>query len=345
MIILPLECYYIIFNNLQYNYKNLYSCALVNRQWCRIIIPILWRDPKNHFKNLKLIKIFLLTLNVKEQSLLIPFKITLPNHPKPLFEYTNYITSVNNDLYDGVRNWLYYKRYKPTEYILENNLENAVKCSLISMFLRTGKNLKYLSLNEIICNQIIFENLYENTTVTSIHLDNICGDFKYKTLDVLVKILQKNSTLTSLNLEFYLLDFEGVKTLLEALYKNTVLNSLNLCKNQISNKEVEALAKFLYGNTTLTNLDLANNYIRSEGGIALADALYKNTTLTYLGLAEGGEALANALCKNTTITSLDLEYNELELEGGKALADALCKNITLTSLNLASNNLGKEEKH
>ncbi|RIB22759.1 hypothetical protein C2G38_948854 [Gigaspora rosea] len=67
MITLPIECYCIIFNNLRYNYKDLFSCILVNRQWCRIIIPILWSNPKNHFKNIKLIEIFLLTLNHKNK--------------------------------------------------------------------------------------------------------------------------------------------------------------------------------------------------------------------------------------------------------------------------------------
>src|SRR5260364_52237 len=102
MITLPNECYYIIFNNLRNNYKNLFSCALVNRQWCRIIIPILWSEPTHHFEDIRLIRIFLLTLNAEEQGLLIPFKITLPSFPKPLFEYTSYITSVNNYLYDGI---------------------------------------------------------------------------------------------------------------------------------------------------------------------------------------------------------------------------------------------------
>src|SRR5260363_203695 len=102
MITLPLDCYDIIFNNLRHNYKNLFSCALVNRQWCRIIMPILWSEPKKHFKNIKLIRIFLLTLNSEEQAPLIPFKLNLPSYPRPLFEYTSYITgtSIEEHLYD-----------------------------------------------------------------------------------------------------------------------------------------------------------------------------------------------------------------------------------------------------
>ncbi|KAF0445754.1 f-box domain-containing protein [Gigaspora margarita] len=129
MITLPNECYCMIFNNLRSNYNSLLSCSLVNRHWCRIVIPILWNDPKNHFKDIRLIKVFLLTLNDEERTLLIPFKLTFPNHPKPLFEYTSYITCVNKDLYSGIRIWLRSNGYK-TEYEL---VETAIQCSLIAM--------------------------------------------------------------------------------------------------------------------------------------------------------------------------------------------------------------------
>ncbi|KAF0401368.1 hypothetical protein F8M41_009477 [Gigaspora margarita] len=103
MITLPYEYYHQIFNNLQNTYNDLFSCALVNRHWCRIIIPILWETPI--FGDIRLIRILLLTLNGKEQALLIPFKINLPSYQKPLFEYTSYIAFIDDDLYyRGVRN-------------------------------------------------------------------------------------------------------------------------------------------------------------------------------------------------------------------------------------------------
>ncbi|KAF0562530.1 f-box domain-containing protein [Gigaspora margarita] len=201
MIALPNECYYQIFNNPRLNHKNLFSCALVNRQWCRVIIPILWSEPKRHFKDIRLIRIFLLTLNSEEQDLLISFKINFPNYPKPLFEYTNYITSVTYDLYNGVRNWLRYERYK-----IENELVNAVVGSLTEMFLRTSKNLKHLDFNDSICDPILLDYLYENTTITSMY---IFTDFKSKAIGGLLKILYKNFTLTSLTLSSVKFGFEG----------------------------------------------------------------------------------------------------------------------------------------
>ncbi|KAF0488033.1 hypothetical protein F8M41_022427 [Gigaspora margarita] len=225
---LPNECYDMIFNNFQYEYNDLFSCALVNRQWCRIIIPILWRDPYFKLEDIRFIRTLLLTLNVEEQTLLIPFNITLPSYSKPLFEYTCYITSINSDLYKGIRNWLSFDGAK--------NLLHAIKSSLIVMFLRTSGTLKDLRLDEIICNQLLFEKLYENTTVTHVSLFisyKVNDDLLSKSIDRLVKFVNKNSTLTCFNLTSIRLGIKGVKTLLEALYKNTVLNSLGFFGNRI----------------------------------------------------------------------------------------------------------------
>ncbi|KAF0471044.1 hypothetical protein F8M41_025282 [Gigaspora margarita] len=179
MITLPNECYYEIFNNLQHNYKTLFSCALVNREWCRFIIPILWSEPRRYFSDTRLIRICLLTLNAEEQAFLIPFKISLPSYSKPLFEYTSYITSVSEFLFEGIKNWLRYNKYS-------RGLGNVVKHSLITMFLRTGKNLKYLYIDETICSPIILEYFYKNSTVNTVDFVpsyDINDDFKSKAID------------------------------------------------------------------------------------------------------------------------------------------------------------------
>src|SRR5690349_10953692 len=98
MTILPNECLFEIFNNFETNYKNLFSCLLVNRQWCRLIVPILWSKPTNYFNDERLIRIYLLALNTEEQALLVPFKIILPKYAKPLFEYESYTKSVGSKL-------------------------------------------------------------------------------------------------------------------------------------------------------------------------------------------------------------------------------------------------------
>ncbi|KAF0454570.1 f-box domain-containing protein [Gigaspora margarita] len=239
MIALPNECFLKIFNNLQRDngdllHKDLFSCLLVNRQWCRIIVPILWSNPLIHFSNKKLIRICLLTLNSEEQTLLIPFKITLPNDPKPLFNYTSYITFVSNYLNSGIDDWLYNERcetdndwrsnqnrsYQPSYgsnrhlmiYYYEG-LVNAIKCSLIKMFLRTSKNLDNLIINGIIHDKMILEDIYRKTTITTIKFSY--SSFNSEERKLFMEILNRNITLTSLSFENCKLGSEGGQVLAE----------------------------------------------------------------------------------------------------------------------------------
>ncbi|KAF0541891.1 f-box domain-containing protein [Gigaspora margarita] len=258
MIKLPNECFVEIFNNFQnmHDYKNLYSCLLVNRQWCRTIIPILWKRPLDYSRDTRLIRIYLLELNAKEQSLLIPYKIILPNCPKPLFEYSSYTTYVGEYFPDGVENWLddegfgtdvprrfcdrepYFDCFK---YYGENEdlVIRAIECSLVAMFLRTSKNLKGLSLYRNIINNIIFESLYTNATLINLSLCKFY--FDSEETKGLIELISKNSTLTSLELSDNHLGFEEVKALSEAISKNTALTSLQFHEDQSDLRRIEAL--------------------------------------------------------------------------------------------------------
>ncbi|KAF0429116.1 RNI-like protein [Gigaspora margarita] len=247
MIKLPNECYYPIFNNLQDNYKNLLSCALVNRQWCRIIIPILWSKAKNHLNDIRLIKIFLLMLNTKERALLIPFNIALPSHPIPLFEYSSYITSINDNLDYGITGWLRYNKYET------RRVKNVVKFSLISMFLRTNKNLKSLNLNS---------NYYQ---------------FGSERVNTLLEALYDNTALNTLDLHNNKIDIEGGRIIAKFLCKNTTLIHLDLSSNNLGSEGGEALANALCKNTMLTFLYFHDNNIGSKGGKALANGFARIT--------------------------------------------------------------------
>ncbi|RIB30768.1 hypothetical protein C2G38_2052739 [Gigaspora rosea] len=144
MITLPNECLSEIFAhipvNIQYR-KNLFSCLLVNRQWCRNAVPVLWKEILQSNIKPSLLKIYLASLNKEEQTLLIPFQISLPTIQKPLFDYASYTTLIKiSYLRNGIIEWLRYSNYNPTN---ENSaIIQAISHSLISMFIRTSKNLK-----------------------------------------------------------------------------------------------------------------------------------------------------------------------------------------------------------
>ncbi|KAF0522644.1 f-box domain-containing protein [Gigaspora margarita] len=192
--LLPNECFSKIFKNFSNNYRTLFSCLLVSRHWCRIIIPILWSEPTKYVDDLRLIRIYLLTLNAEEQSLLLPYNIILPNYQRPLFEYSSFATYVSFHLADrntdGVKNWLCKEGYNDNKFLEFcdyndfnyyddlsywdyndkelNEQAIAIKCSLITMFLRTSRNLKHLNTDKPIYNNMLFERLLKNNTITSL---------------------------------------------------------------------------------------------------------------------------------------------------------------------------------
>ncbi|KAF0400254.1 hypothetical protein F8M41_009571 [Gigaspora margarita] len=221
MVNLPNECFFKIFNYFRADFKNLYSFLLVNRHWCRIIVPILWNEIANKLNNRKLINTCLLLLNAEEQILLIPFKIVLPNSPKPLFKYSNYVTSVGRLDYldgsldyldDGVMNWLYNEGYKDVySNEKDDNLAIAVKSSLIAMFLRMSKELKYLGIRGMIYIKAI-KNFCKNNII-SLNLFN--NNFDFEETKVLIESIGQNNTLSSLCISYNNLDSWSGKALSE----------------------------------------------------------------------------------------------------------------------------------
>ena len=64
------ELVYEIIKNFQNDYSTLHSCILVNKFWCQIAIPLLWKDPfsmKNP-KNFHFIEIYLQKINEKDKT-------------------------------------------------------------------------------------------------------------------------------------------------------------------------------------------------------------------------------------------------------------------------------------
>ena len=164
---------------------------------------------------------------------------------------------------------------------------------------------------------------------------------------VLGSALEKNSTVTDVNLFDNNLGSAGAEALVTALQKNTTLTNLDLSRNNLGSAGAESLAVALKTNTTLTNLDLSVNKIGPAGAESLAAMLKTNRSLTDLNLSSndigpvGAESLATALkTLNTSLTKLDLSNNKIGPVGSKSLAAALKTNTTLKDLNLSTNGLG-----
>src|SRR5437660_1116559 len=99
------DCLRIIFTKLQYDRSSLYSCILVNRFWCQIAIPILWKDPEpfpyednSPPSHHKLYSTMIYFLPESSKQLLFDSNIILPSMAfsnKPLFNYISFVSKIS----------------------------------------------------------------------------------------------------------------------------------------------------------------------------------------------------------------------------------------------------------
>ena len=162
---------------------------------------------------------------------------------------------------------------------------------------------------------------------------------------VISVVLEKNSSLTHLDLSFNA--FDGVvSSLSKALKANSSLTFLNLEGNCIGDSGASSLSKALKAKSSLTDLNLSNNRIGDAGASFLSQALKANSSLTNLNLSinsigdTGASSLSEALKANSSLTNLNLSINSIGDTGASSLFEALKANSSLTDLDLSGNIIG-----
>jgi hypothetical protein len=90
---------YLLFKELQYDKKSLQSCLSVNKTWCEVIIPILWKDPWKYLgkgNDKLLLKVILSHLSEELRAYLSKrFNFFLNSYKKPLFDYISFCRHLN----------------------------------------------------------------------------------------------------------------------------------------------------------------------------------------------------------------------------------------------------------
>lgn len=88
----------------------LYSLLFVNRLWCKIVVPLLWRQPFDmaSLENYDLIiQTYIYCLPKNERSRFILAGIKLPHHPNPFFDYPTYLRSFDSEKFrQALNSWL-----------------------------------------------------------------------------------------------------------------------------------------------------------------------------------------------------------------------------------------------
>jgi hypothetical protein len=153
---LPTECMTHIFETFKDN-KDLYSCLLVNRLWCRIIIPILYKAPftrnqrRNKGQQSKIISTYLSCLNNEDKIYFMNFinnKIKIPLNNDQLFDYPIYLEEFCNvSLQEKISHWIILMIKDSS--IEQRKIFHLIINNLYPLLISKSKNLIYLNLINI----------------------------------------------------------------------------------------------------------------------------------------------------------------------------------------------------
>src|SRR5438046_6218898 len=128
--------------------KSLYNCLYVSRYYCKLSIPIIWRDPflftfPFRKKSSLVINTLLTCLDEDEISSLIPYAINF-NNQSPLFEYGRFVRTINHDIcISFIKTWL---KTKPSED-QDCRVQKLVNV-IYHVITRQGSNLQELKLGD-----------------------------------------------------------------------------------------------------------------------------------------------------------------------------------------------------
>ncbi|GBB83458.1 hypothetical protein RclHR1_10190007 [Rhizophagus clarus] len=122
------DCLRIIFTEFKDYSGSLYSCMLVNRYWCQIVVPILWRNPYIYKKisHKKLYYTIFNLLPTDSKQFLSNNNIKLPLNRfsnKPLFNYISFSSQISLEFIDDMIRTLVKKEFECDKYkILEHEI-------------------------------------------------------------------------------------------------------------------------------------------------------------------------------------------------------------------------------
>jgi len=99
---------YLIFKELQDDKKTLHSCLLVNKTWCEIIVPILWKNSwiYSRGKEKLLLSVIIQHLSNEFKNYIMSRGINILKnyYKKPLFDYINFCKYLNIYEIEGMIN-------------------------------------------------------------------------------------------------------------------------------------------------------------------------------------------------------------------------------------------------
>ncbi|CAI2166859.1 15404_t:CDS:2 [Funneliformis geosporum] len=156
----PIECFNRIFKHIENDKSTLHSCLLVDRLWCRMIVPILWSRSFSLIQNSKKddslfpTGTYLTFLNDEERQLYNHYPELYPTakFEEHLFNYPSFLKDFH---YDLIVMYLIVKFWVKTNTSLDiskyncriiNTISNKISQSLFKMFLRNNAQINLMNI-------------------------------------------------------------------------------------------------------------------------------------------------------------------------------------------------------
>lgn len=158
--------------------------------------------------------------------------------------------------------------------------------------------------------------------------------------------LERNITVTKLNLHDNSLTHVGAEALAEMLKDNCFISQLDVSENRLETKGVESFGEMLNENNSLWNLALENCGLHERDLHKLLQG--DRIELRVLNLKgnelgdEGAIVVGSFIRSNSSLEVLDLSWNVIRLRGVAALAKGLKANRALRTLCLSRNSISNE---
>lgn len=191
--------------------------------------------------------------------------------------------------------------------------------------------------------RVLADALEKNSSLTSVNLSG--NDFGPSVIRKIANAMKINATITTLMLNATGMKVEGALALSEMLIVNTSLTCLEMGGNDIGTVGCKAIVSALVHNTSLEELNYEENSIGTLGANSFSVMLQVNTTLRTLKLGknsicdEGVKFIVTALKVNTTLASLHLDNNSVGSKGVQHVLDMLLVNVTLKKIYLNNNQI------
>jgi hypothetical protein len=204
------DCLILIFDELRTDKKSLHSCLFVNKKWCNIIVPILWKYSLYNIidqKGEKIFNIILSCLPLSSKQLLFDNGIELPSTillKTPTFNYISFCkfpeSEVIKKIIEKVLGDLkrYYKR---------NILEQEIYKLFVSQCKNIGE-LRWQTLQPL--------SLFPGASTCFSQLYNLFIDVYSLNSDTIYEMAKICKNLNSLSIHNFSKDFPGLISLIDA---------------------------------------------------------------------------------------------------------------------------------